>query len=482
MSRLAARQELWRVGNLKWKLHKHQKKMYELINSADASDYFVLLCSRRTGKTFTLLIIAFEECLKNPNHIVNLVSTTIKEVKRAIYPNIQEILKDCPADIKPKFNSQDSVFIFPNGSRLIIAGANMGHVEQLRGGTSHLNLIDEAGQVDNLKYLMGSVMNPMTATTNGRTVLASTPAPSSGHDFFSISEIARLRDTFIRFTIEDSGHLTLDAINKIHKECMETDSVETIDESDTFLREYMCQWITASNKKIIKAWKGKWMRVATADYDDDKYQFWHKYTSMDLGFSLDFTSIIWAHYNFDEARLYVEAEYTNKGVATITSKLQQVIKDEEKSRWGDLQPYKRIADSNEPRMLADMGNDYNLWFIATHKESLQAMVNKVQVWVENGRIAVAPECKQVLGCLEFGIWDSRFKGFDRTEAYGHFDALASLIYLVRNIDENTNPVPSLYNLDPSRMHIPPELLNHDVSPETARMFKDMFPLALKRRR
>lgn len=481
-TKLLKKHELWYRGNLKWKLWAHQKKMYDLIKSADASDYFVLLCSRRTGKTFTFLIFAIEECLQNPNHLVNYASTTQKELKRAVYPAIQEILKDCPEDLRPQFNSQDSIYKFKNGSRLIISGANNGHQDDLRGGTSHLNLIDEAGQVDNLKYLTGSVMNAMTATTYGRMIIASTPAPTSGHDFFDISERARLRGTFVRFTIHDSGHLTPDAINKIHKECMETDSVSTIEESDTFRREYLCEWITDSNKKIIKAWKGDFKLVAAADKQSEFYTFWHKYTMMDLGFKKDFTAILFGHYNFLEARLYIEGEYVNKGVDTITSKLQQVVFDKEKELWGDQKPYRRIADNNEPRVINDLGVDYNLWFNETDKESLKAMVNKVAVWVEDGRIAVDPSCVQLLGCLEFGIWNTIFKDFDRTENYGHFDALASLIYGVRNINESTNPIPTLYNLNQANYRIPPDMLNGNVDRKTASALKDMFPMVFAKKR
>lgn len=480
---LQAKQELWRRGNLKWKLHKHQRKMYDLIKAADASDYFVLLCSRRTGKTFTLLIIALEECLKQPNFIVNLASTTQKELHRAIYPNLAEILKDCPNDVRPVFKAQQSLYQFPNGSRLIIAGTNNGHQDDLRGGTSNLNLIDEAGQIDNLRYLIGSVMNPMTATTLGRTIIASTPAPTSGHDFFTISEIARLRDTFIRFTIYDSGHLDQAAIEKIYKECMETDAVDTLEDSDTFRREYMCEWITDSNRKIIKQWKGNNRLIQGADTTHDHYQFYHKYLGIDFGFKRDFTAILWAHYNFDEAKLYIEDEYVNKGVATITSRLQQVIKDREAILWPNLPVYMRWSDNDQPQMLSQMAVDYDLTINATAKGpgSLQAGVNKVQIWVQNKKIIVDPKCKQLIGCLDFGIWNTTLEKFDRTEAYGHFDALMALIYLVRNIDIQTCPIPLLHNIDHSKMHVPAEMLS-GMDRQTMNAFKAIVPSVFNKKR
>jgi hypothetical protein len=67
--------------------------------------------------------------------------------------------------------------------------------------------------------------------------------------------------------------------------------------------------------------------------------------------------------------------------------------------------------------------------------------------VAEGRIIVHPRCKQLAGCLEFGVWDEKRRKFERTETLGHFDALAALIYLVRNLDVHTNPIPRDYKFD-----------------------------------
>lgn len=74
------------------------------------------------------------------------------------------------------------------------------------------------------------------------------------------------------------------------------------------------------------------------------------------------------------------------------------------------------------------------------------MVNEVRIWVAAGRVKIHPRCKQLIGCLRYGIWDNKRTQFARSGAYGHFDALAALVYLIRNIDINSNPVPAHYGL------------------------------------
>ena len=84
---------------------------------------------------------------------------------------------------------------------------------------------------------------------------------------------------------------------------------------------------------------------------------------------------------------------------------------------------------------------HNLTFAPTGKDQLEAMVNEVRLLVKQGRLKVDPRCDQLIGCLKYAVWTDNRKQFDRSTAYGHYDALAALIYLVRNIDQFTNPVP-----------------------------------------
>jgi hypothetical protein len=60
-------------------------------------------------------------------------------------------------------------------------------------------------------------------------------------------------------------------------------------------------------------------------------------------------------------------------------------------------------------------------------------------------VRVSTRCKHLLGCLKYGVWDKNRKEFARSKAYGHYDHLAALIYLVRNLDRFTNPIPVDHN-------------------------------------
>ncbi len=69
--------------------------------------------------------------------------------------------------------------------------------------------------------------------------------------------------------------------------------------------------------------------------------------------------------------------------------------------------------------------------------------------------------------------------FVRMGEFGHFDMLAALVYLVRNIDEHTNPVPEYYQIYEDKAFIPGS--GKKTITGSARVIKDMFRGPIKRK-
>jgi hypothetical protein len=202
-------------------------------------------------------------------------------------------------------------------------------------------------------------------------------------------------------------------------------------------------------------------------------QHWHRYTSLDLG-TRDFCAALFSYYDFLNARLVVEDEVIENGPTMTTNSLAKAIKDKEAELWPGLGlPYRRISDNSLGTMLTQMGTQDDLYFQVTNKDTLEAMVNKVRVWVATGRIYVSPKCKHLIGCLKYGIWSSKHAGareFAKSKVYGHYDALASLVYLVRNVDEHSNPLPVHHGLTDG-MWVGRTDLNQHPSPAAAELGK-----------
>lgn len=449
-SQEAIKTELWRRGNLLWKLHEGQKKIYALVKAAKEKLY-VLNCSRQWGKSYLMALMAIEICMQKKNARVRYGCAFHTDLAEFIIPAFEKVLEDCPEHLRPKFLSQKSKYVFPNGSEIKLVGVDK-NPNGLRGNTLDWIVLDECGFIGTLDYLYKSVIIPSTTHRKAAKILMiSTPPASPAHDFVTYCRTAIKHGNYSKFTIYDNPMLTKADIDKLAEEVGGYDSVE-------FKREYLCEFVVDIKLAITPEWTSEF--VKECDTVSQLYPLWHKYVGLDIGV-VDKTVALFAHYNFKEARLYVQSEFDIQGDQVLTEDIARRVKDTEKRLWGDKRPYRRISDNNNLVLVNDLGTIHDMHFTPTSKEALEAMVNEVRMWIKAGRVHVDPQCSQLLGCLQFGVWTKRRDKFDRSTDFGHFDALAALVYLIRNIDCVTNPVPYDFGYEKKDIFYnePPKLSN-----------------------
>ena len=150
---------------------------------------------------------------------------------------------------------------------------------------------------------------------------------------------------------------------------------------------------------------------------------------------------LFGYYDFKRAKLCIEKEYFINGPQMTTPILANHINNIERELFEPHEEIRRISDNNNLLLLQDLGYLHNCHFIPTSKDSLEAMVNEMRIWFSNGRIEIAEECKLLIESIAFGFWNNSRSDFGTSATFGHFDAIASLMYLIRNIDQTTNPIP-----------------------------------------
>jgi hypothetical protein len=94
-----------------------------------------------------------------------------------------------------------------------------------------------------------------------------------------------------------------------------------------------------------------------------------------------------------------------------------------------------------------MNIKYRLPFVSTSKGRLEGMVEKVKDWEYEERIKFLPEAEFVARSMSAAHWTKNRDEFARSRIYGHYDHMAAIVYLVRNVDETTDPIPALHNVD-----------------------------------
>lgn len=438
VNREQARYVLWMKGNLDWKMHSGQEVIEKAYRKVKRK-LFVGNCARRFGKSFWLVKKAIEEAITNklPLPRIKIASATAKALEEFIIPAFQMILEDCPDELWPGWStgyirSKKKFAGFPNGAEIQLVGLDK-DPDGLRGNYADLVIIDEAGMVDNLDYLYGSVIGPMTLLRkNSRIIVLSTPSATPEHPFKSFCERAKEQKAYVELNIHDNPMMTPELIQQAKDECLT--------ESD-WLREYMCQHVIDLTRSVVPEWDEVYEReIERPEY----FQHLARYDSMDLGTKVDLTAVLYGWYDNTLRYLYVEDETELTGPQMTTPKLVAQIKAKEAELWGDLEVYRRVSDNNNPLLIQDMGYLHGLYFIATGKDDLHAMINELRKMVIEGRIIIGPKCVKLRACLSSAIWDKERTKLSRSKALGHFDHLMALVYMVRNLDQNYDNVPK-YN-------------------------------------
>jgi hypothetical protein len=436
----------WQRGFLSYKLFDYQRDLYQLVSTTKALKT-VFNISRRYGKSTVLMLWAIEYGIRNPYSMIRFASPTQKSLKKSLEPIIRQLISDAPRALRPKWLKAESMLKLHTGSEIHLAGCNGGNEENLRGQKCDLGIIDEAGAIDNLRYVYTDVILPQCLTCNGHVLIASTPPPVEDHDFYHMCQEAKEDGDYLEKTIYDNKSLTPELIASYAKESGGVESV-------TFRREYLCKFETEQERLIIPEYRDSMVCVHPRD---EFFDYYHKYVFMDLGVTRHYTSTLFGYYDFRKSCLVIENEFKMRGDIT-TLDIANSIKAMEKELWGNLPVNQRIADNNNPLLINDLAYLHNLNVVSTNKDTLEAMINELRMFVGAGKLKIHPRCEFLIGCLKFGVWkDKKLRQmFAESKKWGHYDALAAIMYGVRNLDQNTNPIPHLYGLSDRDHFIHPE--------------------------
>lgn len=447
ISRRDAINELWSRGQLRYKLDIGQRQMYDLFYNSKHK-MMTWLLARRSGKSYTLCVLAIEQCIRQPNSIVKLVSPTKMQLNTNIRPIFKTILEDCPKQLKPEFKTKDYMYFFSNGSEIQLAGSDSGHAERLRGGDSHIWFIDEAGSCNNLNYLIKSILIPTTLITKGKGVLASTPPKEADHEFIRYIEEAEMKGSLVKKTVFDNPRITKQDIDELTAELGG-------EHTDEFRREMLCELIKSANTSVIPEFTKELEKEIIKEWP--RPPFFDAYVSMDIGF-VDLTALLFGYYDFKNDKIIIEDELKfdfgeqDKHLGLLVSE----IKKKESDLWTNpytnevKAPYIRISDINmiATNELSKISSG-QINFKNTAKDDKESAINNVRILLSHKKIIINPKCVNLIRHLRNVRWSSeRNKSiFGRSPDNGHYDFVDALIYFVRTIEFRRNPYPRNYDLN-----------------------------------
>lgn len=449
-----ARWELWRMGDLSWKLKGCQVDIYDDITNQD-KDVSVILASRRIGKSYSALIPQIEVCIQNPLILTKHACPTQKMVKEMIYPALRVIFHDAPPEfaLEKLWLASEGKLVFPNGSMVTIAGTDGNNADNLRGAYCHLAVADEAGFMDNLDYVVRSILLPQTDTTLGRLILLSTPNYyNPQHEFHSEYVFPyEASGKLVKYTLFDSP-----MVNDKEREKIIARYPKGIDDPK-FRCEYMVEIPKNTETTVFAEFYPNKKNIITEE-NMTIPPFCDTYVGGDVGVK-DLTAFVFGYYNFKEATLYIMDEWQMNGLEMTTEHIATGIKTKEDAHFVYSNgrrnyPIRRVMD-NELKLITDLNRLHGIGFMATKKDNLAAQVNEVKIMLQTGRIKIHPRCKHLIYHLENAQWKKNSIGkelahlpdsIDGEIKGAHCDNAMALVYLVRNILYNHNPYPETYSV------------------------------------
>lgn len=450
LTKKQAIEKLWRAGNLSYKLKGIQKEMYESVHNSKGKKS-TFLVSRRSGKSFTMALLATEYCSKHPNSVIKYLLPKKKDAKIILLPIMRIILEDCPEDLKPEWKAADYVFDFPNGSQIQLGGTDNGNAESIRGGSANIAILDEAGFQDynDFSYIVKSIILPTLLTTRGKIIMASTPSREPSHPFMvEWVEPAREDGTLIEYDIYSNPMIDEEMMNEIIAEYP-----LGIHDPD-FRREMLLESSPDQQVQVIPEFDSKAQEEIVVP--SPKPAKFDTYVAGDVG-AIDLTVYLFGYWDWERKKLVVQDELVLGGDGTRlnTSQIADGILQKERFLFkneltGDVdKPYLRVMDNNLI-VINDLRTLYDLDFIPTKKDDKNAAIDELRVMIMNRDIEINPKCEVLLHHLKTTQWRYNSRGirhgYKRTgkvtkHKAHHGDAVDALIYMVRNIQKNKDPYP-----------------------------------------
>ena len=438
---------LWRRGDLTYKLHSGQLVIKAALDKV-TSQLFVGNIARQFGKSYWAVTLAIETALKKPKARIKYGTAFLTDLEEFILPKFEEVLLDCPDDLRPVFKTKGSKWVFKNGSEIKLVGLDK-KPNGLRGNVIDLIILDECGFVGNLDKLYKSVIVPATMhRPNCKIIFISTPPETPAHPFCEFITKAEIENAYVKLTIYENPLIDQRTIDRIAAELGGFNSI-------AFRRECLCELIIDTSIAIIPEWND--VKDHTIVKAGLMPPFFKPIVAIDLALN-DNLGVVFGYWDFPRAKAVIQYELLLNGVNS--KQLVEACLEVEQRLWGEVTPM-RWADGML-YTLNDICSVHHYSVSMVRKDAVEAQVNSLRLMLQGHQVEILDQCKQTINQCASGIWNKSKTEFARAGS-NHQDLLAALIYFVRHVNkENPFPKDYLYNRDnqhyrPNSMQLTPHL-------------------------
>lgn len=413
--------------------------IYEKIRAAETTgEAIVMLCARQFGKSYLGVIMAIEDCIRNPESLVIIVGPTTKQTTDIVVQAIKKIEKTAPPGLVRRSKSESRWYI--GTSELIIGGFELNTATRHRGKSLVNIYVEEVvdSNPDNYNESIKSDLGPaLTHSRGGKFIFLTTPPKIPDHPFLTETvPDAIIHDAFYKYTIHDNHQLDEKQFEACVKRCGGISSIE-------FRREYLCEAVRDNSVVIIPDYN---FGLHVKDFQDPVYCKYQ--VAIDWGGVRDKTCALLMAYDYTTDSDLVLDEFVFNPNTSLDKILPSLRVWEDKYKI-----QRRIADV-PGAIQVELNQTHNYIITSPEKADWKAGINTMNLRFSQNKVRIRPHCKYLIANCASGTFDKNKKDFDRTAALGHCDGLAALMYGIRGLDR-TNPFPK-FGYTPDNVFIMPK--------------------------
>lgn len=447
---------LWKSGRLSYLLHSGQREIHEHYRAWEKSGYelrkreeklpgrfprvYVADCSRRWGKDFWGITQRIEDAIRRPNSVLTYATAFKSDISSIVLPLFEQITQDCPTSLRPVFRTSyqgtEAGFYFPNKSVIKLVGIDK-NVDGLRGRFSDGVTISEAGFVDYLRDAVITVLMPqLQGRLQATIILNSTPPkiPGTAYDDLFCPD-AQERGAYFMRTIMDNPRLS---------QAERDEFIEAAGglESEDCQREYFVKRIRSETRVVLPEFNPD-IHVKASPTPEFALGF----TVVDAGIK-DMTAVLCGWYDFERAKLVVRKDWAKAGANT--DEVLGALRVTEAQAFGALKfwggstfkanPFMRYSDT-DLRLITDLNQLHGLKIGTVEKSDAEAALQALRTGLRREKIEVHPEATVTISHCTNAVWDKSRSSYERSEQFGHFDAVDCLKYMHRMCNRTMNPFP-----------------------------------------
>lgn len=161
-------------------------------------------CSRRAGKTTTVVLYAGDFFPRQPEKVGWYIAPTLKQARRLMWSPMRKLSRELGLGLQ--FHKTDATITWPNDAALWLAGADdQDSLNAMLGFAPSIIFVDEVAAFDanQLEYLIEEVLEPSLMDEDGTMVLLSTPGQILAGRYYEITgphgtQITRFADGVAR--------------------------------------------------------------------------------------------------------------------------------------------------------------------------------------------------------------------------------------------------------------------------------------------